>query len=71
MSRIKRSVITLSHWTLPRWSQLRIPTVMMLGIVLLLCWPHEALGQSIPGVISRPLEGGGQQWSLSLQTLLL
>lgn len=44
---------------------------LLLGTALVLCWPHEALGQSIPGVISRPLEDGGQQWSLSLQTLLL
>ncbi|WP_423841429.1 flagellar type III secretion system pore protein FliP [Vreelandella maris] len=26
--------------------------------------------QQIPGIISQPLEDGGQQWSLSLQTLL-
>lgn len=45
--------------------------VLLSGAALMLCWPHEAWAQSIPGVISRPLENGGQQWSLSLQTLLL
>ncbi|WP_183330018.1 flagellar type III secretion system pore protein FliP [Halomonas campaniensis] len=33
--------------------------------------PGLALGQQIPGIVSQPLEDGGQQWSLSLQTLLL
>lgn len=32
--------------------------------------PSEALAQSIPGVITQPMPDGGQQWSLSLQTLL-
>ncbi|WP_133481509.1 flagellar type III secretion system pore protein FliP [Halomonas sp.] len=42
---------------------------LALGIVLIL--PATALAQQIPGIVSRPLENGGQQWSLSLQTLLL
>ncbi|XKE45455.1 flagellar type III secretion system pore protein FliP [Halomonas organivorans] len=41
-----------------------------LGIVLLLL-PGLALAQQIPGLVSQPLEDGGQKWSLSLQTLLL
>lgn len=32
--------------------------------------PLDALAQSIPGVLVEPTENGGQQWSLSLQTLL-
>ncbi len=39
---------------------------------LLLLWPPgTALAQQLPGIVSQPLEDGGQQWSLSLQTLLL
>lgn len=67
----RRSANALSLPARPRWSQWRLPATALLSIALLLCWPLEALGQSIPGVISRPLEDGGQQWSLSLQTLLL
>lgn len=37
---------------------------------LLLLLPLDALAQSIPGVVTTPTEDGGQQWSLSLQTLL-
>ena len=37
----------------------------------LLLLPGLALGQQLPGIVSQPLEDGGQQWSLSLQTLLL
>ncbi|WP_089714273.1 flagellar type III secretion system pore protein FliP [Halomonas daqiaonensis] len=29
------------------------------------------MAQEIPGIVSRPTDDGGQQWSLSLQTLLL
>lgn len=32
--------------------------------------PLDALAQTIPGVITSPTDDGGQQWSLSLQTLL-
>ncbi|MDR5866457.1 flagellar type III secretion system pore protein FliP [Halomonas koreensis] len=41
-----------------------------LALALLLL-PGLALAQQIPGVVSQPLEDGGQRWSLSLQTLLL
>jgi len=47
----------------------RLLLTLALGIVLIL--PATALAQQIPGIVSRPLENGGQQWSLSLQTLLL
>ncbi|RCV91308.1 flagellar type III secretion system pore protein FliP [Billgrantia montanilacus] len=43
----------------------------MLGALLLLAMPVAALAQQLPGIVSQPLENGGQQWSLSLQTLLL
>ncbi|MBE0489176.1 MAG: flagellar type III secretion system pore protein FliP [Halomonas sp.] len=33
--------------------------------------PTLALGQQLPGIVSQPLEDGGQQWSIQLQTLLL
>lgn len=45
--------------------------LMMLVLALLLISPALALAQQIPGIVSRPLGDGGQQWSLSLQTLLL
>lgn len=41
------------------------------GALLLLVGADGALAQEIPGIVSQPLENGGQQWSLSLQTLLL
>ena len=44
---------------------------LLIGAALLLLLPIEAAAQQIPGIISQPLEDGGQQWSLSLQTLLL
>ncbi|WP_404299412.1 flagellar type III secretion system pore protein FliP [Halomonas sp.] len=37
----------------------------------MLVTPALAVAQQIPGIVSQPLEDGGQQWSLSLQTLLL
>lgn len=42
-----------------------------LALALLVAMPSGALAQQIPGIVSQPLEDGGQQWSLSLQTLLL
>ncbi|MFO7649387.1 flagellar type III secretion system pore protein FliP [Halomonas campaniensis] len=53
---------------MPRLS--RILLALLPGLALLLV-PSLALGQQIPGIVSQPLEDGGQQWSLSLQTLLL
>ncbi|MFG6176424.1 flagellar type III secretion system pore protein FliP [Halomonas sp. THAF12] len=41
-----------------------------LALALLLL-PGLALAQQIPGLVSQPMEDGGQRWSLSLQTLLL
>ncbi|WP_280549076.1 MULTISPECIES: flagellar type III secretion system pore protein FliP [unclassified Halomonas] len=42
-----------------------------MALAVLLTLPELALAQQIPGIVSRPLDDGGQQWSLSLQTLLL
>ncbi|RUO42154.1 flagellar biosynthetic protein FliP [Pseudidiomarina aestuarii] len=42
----------------------------LLLVCVLLLLPLDALAQSIPGVVTTPTEDGGQQWSLSLQTLL-
>ncbi|WP_439649498.1 flagellar type III secretion system pore protein FliP [Halomonas alkalisoli] len=33
--------------------------------------PLAAVAQQLPGIVSQPLEDGGQQWSIQLQTLLL
>ncbi|GAB2798577.1 flagellar type III secretion system pore protein FliP [Halomonas shantousis] len=44
---------------------------VMLGLLCLILFPASAGAQEITGVISQPTPGGGQQWSLSLQTLLL
>lgn len=44
---------------------------LLIGAALLLLLPITASAQQLPGIISQPLEDGGQQWSLSLQTLLL
>lgn len=46
------------------------PFLLLLAIIAacLIAGPLQA--QQIPGIISQPLENGGQQWSLSLQTLL-
>lgn len=32
---------------------------------------EPAAAQDLPGIVTRPTEGGGQEWSLKLQTLLL
>ncbi|HET8816812.1 MAG TPA: flagellar biosynthetic protein FliP, partial [Pseudidiomarina sp.] len=42
--------------------------LVLVGLMLFM--PMDALAQSIPGVVTTPTEDGGQQWSLSLQTLL-
>lgn len=47
----------------------------MLGLwvclaIMLLCLPDISVAQQLPGIISEPMEDGGQQWSVSLQTLL-
>ncbi len=41
----------------------------LVGVWLLLAEPAAA--QEVTGLVSEPLEDGGQRWSLSLQTLLL
>ncbi|SEL74246.1 flagellar biosynthetic protein FliP [Halomonas daqiaonensis] len=41
------------------------------AVGVLLASPTLAMAQEIPGIVSRPTDDGGQQWSLSLQTLLL
>lgn len=47
------------HW----W----LMSILIIGC--LVAFPSHA--QQLPGLVSQPTEGGGQQWSLSLQTLLL
>ncbi|CAM4131773.1 flagellar type III secretion system pore protein FliP [Vreelandella rituensis] len=54
-------------YSLPGWQ--RLLAIGLTGLAFLL--PLAAFAQEIPGIVSEPLEGGGQQWSLSLQTLLL
>ncbi len=43
----------------------------LLGAAALMLLPAAALAQSLPAVTSAPAPGGGTQWSLSIQTLLL
>ncbi|SDJ35616.1 flagellar type III secretion system pore protein FliP [Billgrantia gudaonensis] len=50
---------------------MRALAIVALGALLSLAVGNAALAQEIPGIVSQPLEDGGQQWSLSLQTLLL
>lgn len=50
---------------------MRTLALVALGVLLSFAAGNAALAQEIPGIVSQPLEGGGQQWSLSLQTLLL
>ena len=45
------------------------PRHLLLGVLALL--PALALAQALPAVTSTPAAGGGTQWSLSIQTLLL
>ncbi|MHB0775307.1 flagellar type III secretion system pore protein FliP [Halomonas sp. WWR20] len=53
---------------MPRlWLPISTLCLLILGALL----PTSAGAQEITGVISQPTAGGGQQWSLSLQTLLL
>ena len=42
-----------------------------LPLLLVLLLPTLALAQVLPAVTSSPAPGGGTQWSLSIQTLLL
>lgn len=55
---------------------LRAPAVWLallpvaLGLALS-ALPESALAQALPGVTSKPAAGGGQTWSLSIQTLVL
>ena len=45
---------------------------LRLGVALLpLLLPCAALAQALPAITSTPAPGGGTQWSLSIQTLLL
>jgi hypothetical protein len=44
---------------------------MSASLLLLILLPALALAQAMPAVTSTPAAGGGTQWSLSIQTLLL
>lgn len=57
------------HRLLPRLPVLSsLLSPLLLSLLLLL--PFSALAQ-LPGLISQPLAGGGQSWSLPVQTLVL
>ncbi len=45
--------------------------LLRLLLALTLAMPALASAQGLPGVITTPLPGGGQTWSLSVQTLVL
>lgn len=44
---------------------------LLIGLLLLLALPIAAHAQGVPAITSAPAPGGGQTYSLSLQTLLL
>lgn len=54
---------------------IRRPTLLLLVLITALLVPHVASASSlfpdIPGLTTTPTANGGQQWSISLQTLLL
>ncbi len=50
-------------------SLLRIPVALLLIAPAII--PELALAQALPAITSTPVPGGGTQWSLSIQTLLL
>lgn len=54
---------TLPQPGYPRWRWLLV-------IGLLCLFPLIGHAQELPGITTQPLEDGGQQWSVSLQTLL-
>jgi len=57
-------------WTLPAGATRRALPWLLLALMIAL--PDLAWGQAtIPGITSEPTAGGGQQWSIKLQTLLL
>src|SRR2546422_3863164 len=43
----------------------------LLAVLLLTLAPALAMAQGLPGITSTPGPGGGQTWSLSVQTMLL
>lgn len=51
-------------------SKMAKPLTLWLVIAVACFMAGPAYAQQIPGIISQPLDNGGQQWSLSLQTLL-
>ncbi|WP_276570762.1 flagellar type III secretion system pore protein FliP [Halochromatium glycolicum] len=50
---------------------MRSSTLLLLLTGIGLLWVEPSQAQQIPGLISEPMDDGGQRWSLSLQTLLL
>jgi len=52
---------------------LRMAGTTLLALLPMMLWlaPESALAQSLPGMTSKPAPGGGQTWSLSIQTLVL
>jgi len=51
-----------------------MPSLNLLAVLLLVATaivPEAALAQALPAITSTPAAGGGTQWSLSIQTLLL
>ena len=45
--------------------------IVRLALCASALWPQAVLAQSLPALTSTPVPGGGTQWSLSIQTLLL
>jgi len=55
----------------PRASALWLALLPVAAGLALSALPESALAQALPGVTSKPAAGGGQTWSLSIQTLVL
>lgn len=61
----------------PRQRRLALLPLPMLAALVLLTfvaqavWPAAAFAQGLPGIVSTPGPGGSQNWSLSVQTLVL
>ncbi len=50
---------------------LRIAFWLALAVLALVGWTESSFAQGLPGLVSKPGPGGSQNWSLSVQTLVL
>jgi len=69
-TRVPARLSRIFHVNTPAGVILRRTGLVMLLLAGLVV-STAAVAQTIPGMVSQPLDDGGQKWSLSLQTLLL